>query len=281
MYLSAHGRRRTVQPLRAFRRGRPRRRAREVRRAQSAGAAAGKRGKPSIGTRIGRTSRPATGTRWPRCWPKTLRSTIAVGSSTLVFGAVAMPKSRTCGRSPMSESRMLASTVIATRGERLALSRTHSAVRGSRRTRSAPRCSMHRRNRCRQSDRGNASCSTLTTSTPPSTSSMPDTSPAKRPPTRTRGRLSRSLCRVQSTRIASDDAGLGEHRPSARGGFAPGDAIPYIRAAWDVAPDINIYIEAVHRLSDLGAVVTQVVKGHLAAGVRSRVARDRPSDGRR
>ncbi len=43
--------------------------------------------------------------------------------------------------------------------------------------------------------------------------------------------------------------------------FAPGDAISYIRAAWDVAPDINIYIEAVHRLSDLGAVVTQVSKG--------------------
>ena len=35
----------------------------------------------------------------------------------------------------------------------------------------------------------------------------------------------------------------------------------YIRATWDVAPDINIYIEAVHRLSDLGAVFTQVSKG--------------------
>ena len=44
-------------------------------------------------------------------------------------------------------------------------------------------------------------------------------------------------------------------------GFAPGDAIPYIHATWDVAPDINIYIEAVHRLSDLGAVVTHVSKG--------------------
>ena len=43
--------------------------------------------------------------------------------------------------------------------------------------------------------------------------------------------------------------------------FAPGDAISYVRAAWDVTPDINIYIEAVHRLSDLGAVVTQVSKG--------------------
>ncbi len=50
-----------------------------------------------------------------------------------------------------------------------------------------------------------------------------------------------------------------DHRRGAR--FAPGEAIPYIRAAWDVAPDINIKIEAVHRLSDRRAVVTQVSKG--------------------
>ncbi len=30
---------------------------------------------------------------------------------------------------------------------------------------------------------------------------------------------------------------------------------------WEVAPDINIYIEAAHRLNDLGAVFTQVLKG--------------------
>ena len=34
-----------------------------------------------------------------------------------------------------------------------------------------------------------------------------------------------------------------------------------IRAAWDVTPDLSIYIEAVHRLSDLGAVVTHVAHG--------------------
>ena len=43
--------------------------------------------------------------------------------------------------------------------------------------------------------------------------------------------------------------------------FAPGDLTAYIRATWDVAPDVKIYIEAVHRLSDLGAVVTHVVNG--------------------
>jgi len=43
--------------------------------------------------------------------------------------------------------------------------------------------------------------------------------------------------------------------------FAPGDMTPYIRATWDVAPDLKIYIEAVHRLSNLGAVVTHKVRG--------------------
>ncbi len=43
--------------------------------------------------------------------------------------------------------------------------------------------------------------------------------------------------------------------------FAPGDLTAYIRAAWDVAPDVSIYIEAVHRLSNLGAVVTHSAKG--------------------
>ena len=38
--------------------------------------------------------------------------------------------------------------------------------------------------------------------------------------------------------------------------FAPGDMTAYIRAALDDTPDLSIYLEAVHRLSDLGAVVT-------------------------
>ena len=49
-------------------------------------------------------------------------------------------------------------------------------------------------------------------------------------------------------------------------GFAPGEAIPYVRAAWDVAPDINIYIEAVHRLSSLGSVVTYAANGTSGEG---------------
>jgi hypothetical protein len=48
--------------------------------------------------------------------------------------------------------------------------------------------------------------------------------------------------------------------------FTPGELIPYIHATWDVAPDISIYIEAVHRLSDLGAVVTQMTNGTSQGG---------------
>jgi hypothetical protein len=43
--------------------------------------------------------------------------------------------------------------------------------------------------------------------------------------------------------------------------FAPGDMTAYIRAGENLAPDSRIYIETVHRLSQLGAVVTQVMQG--------------------
>jgi len=39
------------------------------------------------------------------------------------------------------------------------------------------------------------------------------------------------------------------------------DLATSLRAAWDVTPDVSICIEAVHRLSELGAVVTQALKG--------------------
>nr|WP_209923621.1 BTAD domain-containing putative transcriptional regulator [Mycolicibacterium lutetiense] len=43
--------------------------------------------------------------------------------------------------------------------------------------------------------------------------------------------------------------------------FAQGEMPAYMRATWDLAPDVTVYIEAVHQLSNLGAVVT-----HLASG---------------
>ena len=50
-----------------------------------------------------------------------------------------------------------------------------------------------------------------------------------------------------------------DHRRAAA--FAPGEMTAYIRATWDDTPDLGVYIEAVHRLSNLGAVVTQASHG--------------------
>ncbi len=47
--------------------------------------------------------------------------------------------------------------------------------------------------------------------------------------------------------------------------FAPGDLGPYLRATWDLITP-NAYIETVHRLSALGAVVTRVVRGTSDSG---------------
>jgi hypothetical protein len=43
--------------------------------------------------------------------------------------------------------------------------------------------------------------------------------------------------------------------------LAPGDWIANLRAAWEQMPDLRIYIEAVHRLTNLGAVFSFATKG--------------------
>ena len=43
--------------------------------------------------------------------------------------------------------------------------------------------------------------------------------------------------------------------------FAPGDIREFARTAFDQVPDLSFRIEAVHRLSNLGAVVTQALRG--------------------
>ncbi len=50
-----------------------------------------------------------------------------------------------------------------------------------------------------------------------------------------------------------------DHRPVIA--IEASDLPASIRAVWDLTPDISIYIEAVHRLSDLGAVVTHTARG--------------------
>ncbi len=43
--------------------------------------------------------------------------------------------------------------------------------------------------------------------------------------------------------------------------FAPGDTVPYLRVTYDVAPNVKGHIEVVHRLNNLGVVVTAILVG--------------------
>lgn len=53
--------------------------------------------------------------------------------------------------------------------------------------------------------------------------------------------------------ITADPVSVDHRRVAA---FAPGEGFEYIRAGWDLDQSLNIYIEAVHRANDLGAVLT-------------------------
>ncbi len=46
-----------------------------------------------------------------------------------------------------------------------------------------------------------------------------------------------------------------------------GDLPAYLRAAWELTPALRIYVAAVHRLSDLGAVVTHAARGTSPEGL--------------
>ncbi len=99
-------------------------------------------------------------------------------------------------------------------------------------------------------------------SKPHSRSSTPDTSQAKRP-----------LHAIAWTSITDGFAGInGRELPSTTPDFVDidhrqaiamtrGNMIGFIQAALDDAPNFRTYLEAVHRLTNLGAVVTQVSRG--------------------
>ncbi|WP_156687475.1 BTAD domain-containing putative transcriptional regulator [Mycobacterium sp. Marseille-P9652] len=55
-----------------------------------------------------------------------------------------------------------------------------------------------------------------------------------------------------------------DHRRGAA--FAAGDMIEYLRAGWDLDQDICFYVEAVHRLDDLGTVVSHMGRGTSGEG---------------
>ena len=58
-----------------------------------------------------------------------------------------------------------------------------------------------------------------------------------------------------------------DHRRGAS--FATGDMTAYLHDLWDDAPDINVYSEVVHRLNNLGAVITQVGHGTSQQGFQA------------
>ena len=170
---------------------------------------------------------------------------------------------------------------VATRGERLVLVRDTFPEPRPRPGIRAETAHHHRRSTPTTGSRRHPHCSTPTTSTPPSTSSTPDTLPAKLPPTRIRGRSSHDLRRLNRHELARDDTGLGEHRSPTSIAFAPGEMTAYIHATWNVAPDLRIYIESVHRLSSLGVVVTPVAHSTSQQGFDAEWRVIYISDGRR
>nr|WP_255396761.1 BTAD domain-containing putative transcriptional regulator [Mycobacterium sp. 852002-51613_SCH5001154] len=67
-----------------------------------------------------------------------------------------------------------------------------------------------------------------------------------------------ALNRFELPATARDFVSIDHRRGAA---FAPGDLIAYVRAAWNLAQDGTTHIESVHRLTNVGAIVTHVTRG--------------------
>ncbi len=70
-----------------------------------------------------------------------------------------------------------------------------------------------------------------------------------------------------------------DHRPVAT--IDAGNVAAGLDAGWDLTPDVSIYIEAVHRLTDLGAVVTWAANGTSQEGFDAEWRVISLADGRR
>jgi len=64
----------------------------------------------------------------------------------------------------------------------------------------------------------------------------------------------------------TQEVGWVDHRRGQGFELAPGELPAYLEASWQLLPEGSLYIAAVHRLSNLGAVLTQVMKGTSQAG---------------
>ena len=168
-------------------------------------------------------------------WPMTYSTTIAVAWWARGPTAVAMPRSRTCGPSPTSGSTNITSTVIATRGERLALSRTVLGPRPAAPRRSTP-SARHRRDRRRRADRGarrfdpddiDAAFEEL------DARYLAGEAAAHAHTWSVIARAYAAFNRREIPATTPDWVNIDHRR---RDSFAPGDLIAYVRATWDLAP---------------------------------------------
>ena len=93
-----------------------------------------------------------------------------------------------------------------------------------------------------------------------SRNSTPATSPVKLHRTRTRGQritsANAAFNRREMFATTADWVNIDHRRLT---GFTPGDEEAYVRATWDLAPDVKNRIVAVHRMSYVGAVFTQAL----------------------
>ena len=75
------------------------------------------------------------------------------------------------------------------------------------------------------------------------------------------------LRRAQSARTTADHVGIRvniDHRSTQR--VEADDPTALIRATWEVVPHGRVYIEAVHRLNDVGVAITYIASGTSQAG---------------
>ncbi|GAB1813763.1 hypothetical protein MUNTM_28020 [Mycobacterium sp. MUNTM1] len=69
------------------------------------------------------------------------------------------------------------------------------------------------------------------------------------------------------TPLTSPDCVNVDHRRETA--FGPGDVTAYIHAGWDSEQDINVYVEQVHRLSDIGTAITYAAHEVSREGMRA------------
>ena len=176
----------------------------------------------------------------------------------------------------------MTSTVIATRGERLALMRTHFSGRDQR-ARSIPhRGARRRRDRRRRADRRAASHSTSTTSTPPSTELdaryLAGEAAAHAHTWSVIAGAYAAFNRHELPATTPDWVNVDHRRAIA---FAPGDMTAYTPRQWDLTPRPQLLHRGCASAEQPRCGRHPRVAWDLARGLRRRVARDLPLDGRR